>query len=93
MKKNNNPKKIGIISHITSTNKFIVPSNITPKIGSIVVNKNNKAIGKINDIIGTTKQPYISIKTNYKFKKAKVGDTVYLSRKNKRRRMKPRQAY
>ena len=92
-KKNNNLKRIGSISHVTSTNKLIVPSDKTPRIGLLVVNKNNKAIGKINDIIGSTKNPCISIKTNKKFKKANVGETVYLAPKNKRRRMKPRQAY
>lgn len=94
MSKNNNKlKKIGTISHTTSTNKLIVPSDKTPRIGSLVVNKNNKAIGKINDIIGSTKHPYISIKTNKKFKRANVGETVYLAPKNRRRRMRPRQAY
>ena len=92
-KKNNKLKKLGSISHITSTNKLIVPSQNPPRIGLLVVNKNNKAIGKINDIIGSTKSPYISIKTNKKFKKANVGESVYLAPKNKRRRMRPRQAY
>lgn len=80
--------KIGIISHITSTNKIIVPSNKTPRIGSLVVNGQNKAIGKINDIFGSTKKPYLSIKTNPKFKKSKPGETVYLSPQNKKRRKK-----
>ena len=88
-KKNSKLKKIGTISHITSTNKLIVPSNKTPRIGSVIVNKQHKPIGKINDIFGPTKQPYISIK----FKKANTGEAVYLQPKNKRRRMKQRQAY
>ena len=92
-KKNSKLKKIGTISHITSTNKLIVPSNKTPRIGSVIVNKQHKQIGKINDIFGPTKQPYISIKTSKKFKKANTGEAVYLQPKNKRRRMKQRQAY
>ena len=51
------------------------------------------SVGKINDIFGPTKQPYISIKTSKKFKKANTGEAVYLQPKNKRRRMKQRQAY
>jgi RNA-binding protein len=89
-RKNNKLKKLGTISHVTSTNKLIVPSNKTPRIGLLVVNKNNKAIGKINDIIGSTKNPYISIKTNHKFKKANVGEEIYLAPKDKKRRMRPR---
>ncbi len=84
----NKPKlnEIGTISHITSTNKIIVPSNKTPRIGSLIVNSKNRAIGKISDIFGSTKKPYISIKTNDKFKKAKPGEVVYLSPQNKKRR-------
>ena len=80
--------EIGTISHITSTNKLIVPSNKTPRIGSLLVNSKNKPIGKINDIFGSTKRPYVSIKTSNKFKKAKPGDIVYLSPQNKKRRKK-----
>lgn len=81
-------KEIGTISHITSTNKLIVPSNKTPKIGSILVNSKNKPIGKVNDIFGSTKKPYISIKTSYKFKNINPGEKVYISPQNKKRRMK-----
>lgn len=79
--------EIGTISHITSTNKLIVPSNKTPRIGSLLVNSKNKPIGKISDIFGSTKSPYISIKTGNRFKKAVPGDKVFLSPQNKRRRM------
>lgn len=78
--------EIGIISHITSTNKLIVPSKKTPRIGSLIVNRNKKAIGKVSDIFGSTKKPYISIKTSNKFNKANPGETVFLSPQNKRRR-------
>ncbi|MBQ6220617.1 MAG: hypothetical protein IJJ47_12875 [Methanosphaera sp.] len=81
-----NLNELGIISHVTSTNKLIVPSNKTPRIGSLIVNKNGKAIGKISDIFGSTKKPYISIKTSNKFSKANPGEKVYLSPQNKRRR-------
>ncbi|MBR0472854.1 MAG: hypothetical protein IJI98_09195 [Methanosphaera sp.] len=80
--------KIGTISHITSTNKIIVPTNKTPRIGSTITNNKNQAIGRINDIFGSTKKPYISIKTSHKYKKAKPGEEVYLSTQNKKRRRK-----
>lgn len=84
-------KKIGTVSHISSTNKIIIPSKQTPKIGLTLVNKQKKPIGRISDIFGSTKKPYISVKTNKKFKKVKPGDEVYLPpRKNNRRRMKVR---
>lgn len=79
--------ELGIISHITSTNKLIVPSNKTPRIGMLLVNHKRQPIGKINDIFGSTKKPYISIKTSNKFTKASPGDKVYLSPHNKKRRI------
>ena len=83
----NKLNELGMISHITSTNKLIVPSNKTPRIGSLLVNHKREPIGKINDIFGSTKKPYVSIKTSSKFKKAKPGDKVYLSPQNKKRRI------
>lgn len=94
-KKPKKPKKLGTISHKTSTNKLIVPTKITPKIGSQVTNQKKQPIGKINDILGSTKKTYLSIKTNHKYTQAQIGETVYLTpnkRRNKRR-MKRRQAY
>ena len=79
--------ELGIISHVTSTNKLIVPSKKTPRIGSLLVNGKNKPIGKVNDIFGSTKKPYISIKTSNKFKKANPGEKVYISPQNKKRRI------
>lgn len=94
MSKKSKIKKIGTISHISSTNKIIVPSKQTPKLGSTIINKQHKPIGKVNDIFGSTKKPYISIKTGKKFKKAKIGEEVYLLlKKNNKRRMRRRQAY
>lgn len=81
-------KEIGTISHITSTNKLIVPSSKTPRIGSILVNDKNKPIGKVSDIFGSTKKPYISIKTNSKFQKSNPGEKVFISPQNKKRRIK-----
>ncbi len=93
-KKNNNKlREIGTVSHISNTNKIIIPTNFTPPLGSTVVNKKSKPVGRINDIFGSTKKPYVSIKSNKKHKKVNVGETVYLPPKNRRRRMKPRQAY
>ena len=79
--------ELGVISHVTSTNKLIVPSNKTPRIGSLLVNNKNKPIGKVNDIFGSTKKPYVSIKTSNKFKKASPGEKVYISPQNKKRRI------
>ena len=84
----NKPKfqEIGMISHISSTNKYIVPTIKTPGIGSLVSNSQKKVIGRISDIFGSTKSPYLSIKTSNKFEEANVGDKVFLLSQNKKRR-------
>ncbi|MCD7781644.1 MAG: Gar1/Naf1 family protein [Methanosphaera sp.] len=88
MSKNKNKlREVGQISHISSTNKLIVPIKQTQRLGATLVNKNNKPIGKVSDIFGSTKKPYLSIKTSKKYKKIHVGEKVYLSPKNKKRRM------
>ena len=81
-------KELGTISHKTSTNKLIVPTKKSPKIGLTVVNGQNKKIGWINDVIGSTKSPYASIKTNNKCSQAKIGQKIFISPKNNQRRKK-----
>ncbi|MDO5851639.1 MAG: Gar1/Naf1 family protein [Methanobacteriaceae archaeon] len=88
-KSTNKNKKIGIIKHITKRNKIIIESKQTPKTGSIITNEKQEPIGKVNDIFGSTKRPYISI-TKINEKQTKKGDILYLSKQNNKRRMKKR---
>ena len=89
-------KVLGNTSHIANSGKLIAISNKTPPAGAFVYNKNKNKIGKIVDIFGPVKTPYISIKlfksTNIKNLENNFGEELYISsNKRKKRRNKSRQ--
>ncbi len=61
-------KKLGVVLHTTSYGNLLVRGNLSSKkvvskiTGSVVVTKNMKRIGKVYDVLGPVKQPYISIR-------------------------------
>ena len=74
-------KKIGKVLHVSAQNRIIVRSdkNIA-QTNADVIDKELKRIGKIFDIFGTTRKPYVSIipsKPNI-LEKIKEGDILYL---------------
>jgi RNA-binding protein len=84
-------KFLGNIAHISNSGKLIARSSQTPPSGAFIFNKDKKKIGKISDVFGPTKNPYISIKIfrsfNLKDFKDCNGDELYVSiNSNKNRR-------
>ena len=80
-------KFLGNISHISNSGKLIARSSQTPPSGAFVFNKDKKKIGKILDVFGPTKNPYISIKLFRSFNfKDFDGDELYVSHNNKNTR-------
>ncbi len=83
-------KVLGNTSHIANSGKLIVISDKTPPAGALVFDKNKNKIGKIVDIFGPVKTPFISIRifksANIKNLENNFGEEVYISsnRKNKR---------
>jgi RNA-binding protein len=55
-------KILGTISHISNKGNIIARSSSTPALGLIVFTDDKKRIGKIHDVFGPTKEPYITIK-------------------------------
>lgn len=89
-------KVLGNTSHIANSGKLIVISDKTPPAGAFVFDKNKNKIGKIVDIFGPVKTPYISIRifnsTNIENLKNNFGEEVYISsNKRKKRGNKSRQ--
>ncbi len=77
-------KQLGKISHISNRGRVILKSNQTPSFGLPVFTENKKKFGKIYDVFGPTKSPYISIKVftkNPKDLENRVGDILYISSK------------
>jgi len=83
-------KFLGNISHISNSGKLIARSSETPPSGVFIFNKDKKKIGKVSDVFGPTKSPYISIKLfrsfNLKDFEDSYGDVLYVSLNNKKNR-------
>lgn len=83
-------KVLGKTSHIANSGKLIVITDKTPPAGAIVFDKNKTKIGKINDIFGPVKTPYVSIRlfksTNIENLKNNFGEELYISPSNKKKK-------
>lgn len=82
-------KTLGNSSHITNSGKLIVKSDKTPSLGAFVCTTNKTKIGRVSDIFGPVKTPYVSIKlfqsVNIKNLENILGEKVYiLPKKHKR---------
>lgn len=84
-------KFLGNISHLSNSGRLIARSSQSPPSDAFVFNKDKKKIGKVVDVFGPTKEPYISIGV---FKSIvaenfenKSGEDLYVSNnpKNKRK--------
>jgi len=54
-------KFLGNISHLSSSGRLIARSSQSPPSGVPVFTKDKKKIGKVVDVFGPTKEPYISV--------------------------------
>jgi len=86
---------LGKISHISNRGNIIARSKSTPPLGARVFTSQRQLVGKVQDIFGPTKMPYILIKPiraiNLKKFENRVGETLYIEMKwgrKKRRRKK-----
>lgn len=83
-------KFLGNISHVSNSRRLIARSSQSPPSGVFVFNKNKKKIGKIVDIFGPTKEPYISIRVfksiNSENFKNRSGEDLFVSDNPKNRK-------
>ncbi|MCG2828861.1 Gar1/Naf1 family protein [Methanothermobacter sp. K4] len=79
-------KSLGNISHVSSKGRIIVRSTRTPQLGAPVFTSEGRMIGKVHDIFGPTRNPYISVKPVRAIKPKKfenrAGETLYVGIKN-----------
>ncbi|HOQ18370.1 snoRNP protein GAR1 [Methanothermobacter defluvii] len=79
-------KALGNISHVSNKGRIIARSDRTPQLGAPVFTSDGKRIGKVHDIFGPTRNPYISIKplraVNPEKFENRVGETLYVGIKN-----------
>ncbi|MCC7553538.1 MAG: Gar1/Naf1 family protein [Methanobacteriaceae archaeon] len=81
-------KFLGNSLHIANSGKLIVKSSFVPLSGAFVFNSKKKKIGKINNVFGPTRNPYISINifksSNYDEIKRNYGEKIFVSKTNKK---------
>ena len=75
-------RRLGKVLHVTKGGSLIVQTDKSPPIGAKVVDKKALFIGKIQDVFGPVKQPYVAIryKSSVEAKKL-LGQMVYLYQK------------
>ena len=82
-------KFLGNSLHIANSGKLIVRSSQVPTSGAFVFNSKKKKIGKINNVFGPTKNPYISVNlfksSNREDIKGNYGEKIFTSPNNKKR--------
>jgi rRNA processing protein Gar1 len=81
-------KVLGYISHKSkNSGNLILRTENQPKLNAIVYNKRGQKIGRVFDIFGPKKWPFVSIKINKDHKMAK-GKPVYINEDLKKKRKK-----
>ncbi|MDR1721650.1 MAG: Gar1/Naf1 family protein [Methanobrevibacter sp.] len=80
-------KLLGNILHLSNSGKLIARSSQSPPLGVAVFDRNKKKIGKIYNVFGPTKDPYVSIRLfkpkNFQFNTA---DELYFTKSTKKQR-------
>ena len=83
-------KFLGNISHLSSSGRLIARSSQSPPSGISVFNKKKKKIGKVVDVFGPTKEPYISVgvfkSINIEDFENSIGEDLYMSDNFKKNR-------
>jgi len=70
--------KLGIVIHVSKNNKLILRTKIKVKIGVRVLNEELKSVGKILDVFGPKKKPYVSIEPSINEAEQFVGKPLYI---------------
>ncbi len=78
-------KKLGKVSIIARNGNLLIKSSKPQRIGTPVVDQQIKRLGKIVDVIGPIRAPYIVVNTKGAGKQLKVGDILYLMDKQPQR--------
>ncbi|MCS4541359.1 MAG: Gar1/Naf1 family protein [Euryarchaeota archaeon] len=80
-------QRVGKILHLSNRGNLIARSEITPKIGAIVVTKDKEKIGLIFEAFGPKEKPYLAIKPTEKLLRVQlekfVDKDIYLLPKSK----------
>ena len=74
--------KLGIVLHISGSRKIILRTKIKVKTGINVLNEELNSVGRIIDIFGPIRNPYVSIEPIIDAPQRYIGRAVYIMEKN-----------
>ena len=77
----NEVNKLGRVLHVSGGRKLILRTNFRVKTGEKVLNEELKSIGKIIDVFGPAKNPYVSVQPIVADIENFVGTALYIVEK------------
>lgn len=84
-------RKIGRVMHISPREKAVIKTTRRPlKIGEKVFDRNERVIGRVSDVFGPVKAPYIEVNIESGDASSYVGKILYYSFSKQRKRSKRR---
>ncbi|UCH37315.1 MAG: H/ACA RNA-protein complex protein Gar1 [Candidatus Bathyarchaeota archaeon] len=70
-------KKLGTVLHVSGSNKLIIKTGKKVKTGVRVFDEKLKTVGRVFEVFGPVKHPYISIKPEIREVERYIGCTLY----------------
>ena len=78
--------RLGVASHVSNSRKLIVRTKAQVKIGMQVYDEGLKTVGRIFDVFGPIKNPYVSIVSTTNGLESYIGHLLYTLGKEERKR-------
>ena len=78
--------RLGTVTHITGSGKLILRTKVKVKTGMKIVDEELVSVGKIVDVFGPIKNPYVSIDSTIPDPSRCVGHPLYIMSEGGRRR-------
>jgi RNA-binding protein len=79
-------QRLGRVLHISPSGNIITKIETTPRIGETVVDENLKTVGKIFDMFGPVRSPYVAIRPTIMKPRELTSKTLYISPQRGERR-------
>jgi len=79
-------RRIGSILHISPSRKAVIKTAKPPKIGETLYDESRKPVGKVHDVFGPIRSPYIEVNIEDREPSKLVGRMLYTLPSKRRRR-------
>jgi rRNA processing protein Gar1 len=72
-------KRLGVVENVAYDGSVLVRSAFLPSLGTRVVDKRQRALGRIVKVFGPAKEPFASVRPDGKVPLSLLGSEVYVS--------------